>query len=113
MECGKDQTSFYQVIDSLQGRNRAALLPTSGIPIDATEELSEFLFTKIRERLDESEKTFDKPLHITTILPLIKETHAHSPQSFGPMTVQEISKIIRKFPQIMFSQPNANLVTQI
>ena len=40
MECGKDQNGLYQVIHSLEGRNRAAILPTSGTSIDATEEFS-------------------------------------------------------------------------
>jgi hypothetical protein len=46
-ECGRDQKALLKIIGELQGKKKCALLPDFPTAMDAAEEFSDFLFTRL------------------------------------------------------------------
>jgi hypothetical protein len=102
LECGRDQKALFKVINTLQGRDNTAALPSFSSPAVGAEAFSDFFCDKIsgiRKKLDSQENmTNAAPLHLKTVLPLEDHKPVKTNHSFESVTEKEIRKIIESSP---------------
>ena len=88
-ECGHDTKKLYNLINGITGRTTSNPMPPAKTDKELADKFADFFLAKIRkirEDLADSQTHSPEPIHTTTL------------GAFQPMTVDEVTKIIRSMP---------------